>query len=55
MTYGAGARVSTETVSTIGVRTVSAARTGCEGGGEEGGGVSVVCVKVMTASNTSPW
>ena len=38
MTYGAGARVSTGCVSTIGVRTVSAARTGCEGGGEEGGG-----------------
>ena len=38
MTYGAGARVSTESVSTIGVRTMSAAQTGCGGGGEEGGG-----------------
>ena len=38
MMYGAGARVSTESVSTIGVRTVIAARTGCEGGGEGGGG-----------------
>ena len=38
MMYGAGARVSTGCVSTIGVRTVSAARTGCGGGGEEGGG-----------------
>ena len=38
MTYGAGARVSTGCVSTIGVRTVSAVRTGCGGGGEEGGG-----------------